>query len=67
MNIERTIYNDLIEECPEEKYEYALMKRASIEGIVRGVIAMVGMSEYSFAQTQSIAKAIKKRSEEYKK
>lgn len=66
MNTERMIYNELIEEEPEGKYEYALMRRAGIEGIAKGAIAMIEVSEYSFAQKESIIKAIKKQSKEYK-
>lgn len=66
MNTQRMIYNDLIEEEPDSKYEYSLMKKACIEGIARGVVAIVKKTEYSYNQNAKLEKSITKLIDEYK-
>lgn len=66
MNTQRMIYNDLIEEEPDSEYEFALMRRACIEGIARGAIAIVKKSEYSYNQIEKLEKSISKQIDEYK-
>lgn len=66
MNTQRMIYNDLIEEEPDSEYEFALMRRACIEGIARGAIAIVKKSDYSYNNIAKLEKSITKQIDEYK-
>ena len=66
MNTQRIIYNDLIEEEPDSEYEFALMRRACIEGIARGAIAIVKKSDYTYNHIEKLEKSITRLIDEYK-
>lgn len=66
MNTERTVYNDLAEEEPEDREGYMLMKKAHIMGIAKGAMAVISLSEYSYNQRAKLEKDLQKQVEEYK-